>query len=116
MSQKKAKQAEYGAGWKLAAVRRVLAGGSVREVARELGFDASGCTYGRTAMRRWAKPAWRVRAAVDRGRRLRSQPVDPEPRPDAENCWRRGSGSQSWNAKWGSRSWNWIFSAKPCGA
>ena len=38
MSQKKAKQAEYGAGWKLAAVRRVLAGGSVREVAQELGI------------------------------------------------------------------------------
>jgi transposase len=38
MSQKKAKQAEYGTELKLAAVRRVLAGESVREVARELGI------------------------------------------------------------------------------
>ena len=38
MSQKKAKQAEYGTELKLAAVRRVLAGESVREVAQELGI------------------------------------------------------------------------------
>jgi len=38
MSQKKAKQAEYGSELKLAAVRRVLAGESVREVAQELGI------------------------------------------------------------------------------
>jgi transposase len=38
MSQKKAKQGEYGTELKLAAVRRVLAGESVREVAQELGI------------------------------------------------------------------------------
>ena len=38
MSQKKAKQAEYGTELKLAAVRRILAGESVREVAQELGI------------------------------------------------------------------------------
>jgi transposase len=38
MSQKKAKQPEYGAELKLAAVRRVLAGESVRAVAQELGI------------------------------------------------------------------------------
>jgi transposase len=38
MSQKKAKQVEYGTELKLAAVRRVLAGESVREVAQELGI------------------------------------------------------------------------------
>ena len=38
MSQKKAKQTEYGTELKLAAVRRVLAGESVREVARDLGI------------------------------------------------------------------------------
>jgi transposase len=38
MSQEKAKQAEYGTELKLAAVRRVLAGESVRTVAQELGI------------------------------------------------------------------------------
>ena len=38
MSQKKAKQPEYGAELKLAAVRRVLAGESVSAVAQELGI------------------------------------------------------------------------------
>ena len=38
MSQKKAKQPEYGTELKLAAVRRVLAGESVRAVAQELGI------------------------------------------------------------------------------
>jgi transposase len=38
MSQKKAKQPEYGAELKLAAVRRVLAGESVSAVAQELGL------------------------------------------------------------------------------
>jgi transposase len=38
MSQKRAKQAGYGTELKLAAVRRILAGESVREVAQELGI------------------------------------------------------------------------------
>ena len=38
MSQKKAKQPEYGTELKLAAVRRVLAGESLRAVAQELGI------------------------------------------------------------------------------
>ena len=38
MSRKKANQAEYGTELKLAAVRRVLAGESVRAVAQELGI------------------------------------------------------------------------------
>ena len=38
MSQKKAKQAEYGMELKLAAVRRVLAGESIRAVAQDLGI------------------------------------------------------------------------------
>jgi len=38
MSREKAKQAEYAAGMKLAAVRRVLAGESVSAVAEELGI------------------------------------------------------------------------------
>jgi transposase-like protein len=50
MSQKKAKQSEYGAELKLAAVRRVVAGESVNAVAQEFGIRRKRlyvCRFGR---------------------------------------------------------------------
>src|SRR5271170_7108934 len=106
MSQKKAKQREYGTELKLAAVRRVLAGESLRAVAQELGI------------RRKRLYVWKDRYAElgEAGlvRRLGGRPRKRQ--ADVGSCWQHGSGSLNWNAKLGSRSWNWIFSAKPCGA
>ncbi len=96
MSQQKAKQPEYGTELKLAAVRRVLAGESVRAVAQELGI------------RRKRLYVWKERYAelgeaglVRRhGGRPRKQGwpdrTERKPGPGVESCWHHGGGSQSW--------------------
>src|SRR5512142_140824 len=116
MSRKNTNQPEYGTELKLAAVRRVLAGESVRAVAQELGI------------RRKRLYVWKDRyaelgeAGLAHRRGGRPRKVVSEDKNGLETMsgrgelLARGSGLRSWSARWGSRNWNWIFSAKPCGA
>ena len=103
------KQAEYAMELKLAAVRRVRAGESVRAVAEELGIR-------RKRLYVWKDRYAELGEAGLRRRRGRREEATRKRRWGAGSCWRRGSGLRSWSAKWGSKNWNWIFSQRPCGA
>ena len=110
------KQTEYAMELKLAAVRRVRAGESVRAVAEELGI------------RRKRLYVWKDRyaelgeAGLNRRRGGRPRKEAPEAGSNSEAKLGRGEllaarkRIAELERKVGSRNWNWIFSAKPCGA